>query len=153
MVFRPSLRTARARTEHGASAVEFALVSVPVIVLLFGLIQYGLYFWAMQGGSDIARSAARLASVGDPATCDAFRDDVRAKVDGLTGSGSTAEITRTYTQQTPAEVTIGDTVEVRVRFKSIDLHFPFIPFIDDGMVTATAESRVDYVPAQPETCD
>ena len=45
------------------------------------------------------------------------------------------------------------TVEVRVRFKSFDMHFPFIPFIDDGMVTAEAESRVDYVPSQPETCN
>ena len=41
---------------------------------------------------------------------------------------------------------------VSVTFKSVDLHFPFIPFVHDGMVTSTAESRVDFVPSQPETC-
>lgn len=152
MVLRPSLRRKRERSQRGAAAVEFALISVPVIVLLFGLVQYGLYFWAMQGGSDIARSAARLASVGEPATCTAFRADIRAKVNDLTGSGASATITRTYDRQTPGEVSIGDTVTVRVQFRSVDMHFPFLPFIDDGMVTAEAESRVDYVPTQPETC-
>jgi len=152
MVRRPSLRAGHARAERGASAVEFALIAMPILVLLFGMVQYGLYFWAMQGGSDIARSAARSASVGDPADCAAFREAIRGEVNDLTGSGATAQITRTYVRQKAGEVTIGDRVEVRVRFKSIDMHFPFIPFINDGMVTAEAESRVDYVPSQPETC-
>lgn len=147
------MRSLPSRTsERGAAAVEFALIMLPVFILLFGLVQYGLYFWAMQGGSDIARSAARLAAVGHPAECDAFRDDIRARVDDLTGSGDTATITRTYTRQSPDEVTIGDEVLVQVRFKSFDLHFPFLPFIDDGIVTAEAQARVDFVPAQPEIC-
>lgn len=139
-------------SEHGAAAVEFALVMLPVIVLLFGLVQYGFYFWAMQGGSDIARSAARLSSVGRPATCAAFRAEVTGQINEFVGTGATAIIRRTYERQTPAEVTVGDTVAVVVRFKSPDMHFPFIPFINDGLVTARAESRVDFVPSQPETC-
>lgn len=138
--------------DSGAAAVEFALVMLPVIALLFGLIQYGFYFWAMQGGSDIARSAARLSSVGSPATCAEFQSVVAGQVDNLVGTGAGATIQRIYTQQDPAEVRVGDTVEVVVRFTSPDMNFPFIPFINDGLVTATAESRVDFVPSQPETC-
>jgi len=148
----------RRRRAEGAIAVEFALVMLPLVVLVFGLIQYGLYFWAMQGGADIARTAARTAAVGDAATrtCDAFRAAVRDQVNGLTGSGSTATITRTYVDaQSPADgVTVGDTVKISVRFKSVDLHFPFVPFIRDGVVTSSGTARVDFTDDNnpPETC-
>lgn len=138
--------------ESGAAAIEFALVMLPVIILLFGLVQYAFYFWAMQGGSDIARSAARLSSVGRPASCEEFRSAVSGQINDLVGTAATATIERTYDRQTPAEVTVGDTVSVVVRFKSPDMNFPFIPFINDGLVTARAESRVDFVPDQPESC-
>lgn len=142
----------RAAGEGGAAAVEFALVSIPLLVLLFGMVQYGFYFWAMQGGSDIARSAARMAAVGRPETCAEFRADVAAQVDDMVGSGDSAVIERLYTRQEPSKVSIGDTVTVFVRFKSPDMHFPFLPFVNDGLVTAEAESRVDFVPSQPEAC-
>jgi Flp pilus assembly protein TadG len=142
----------RRRPAHGAAVVEFALIMVPLLTLMFGLIQYGLYFWAMQGGSDIARSAARLAAVGTPAACSDFKAAVVAQINQLDGTGSTAIIQRTYTEQNPGTVTIGDTVNVVVKFNSVNLHFPFIPFINNGQVIATAQARVDYVPAQPETC-
>lgn len=136
------------RAADGAIAVEFALVMMPLLVLVFGLIQYGLYFWAMQGGSDIARSAARIAAVDDAATstCAAFRADIRDQINGLSGSGATATITRTYVDsEAPAGVSIGDKVEVSVQFKSVDLHFPFVPFIHDGVVSSSGTARVDYV--------
>jgi Flp pilus assembly protein TadG len=113
------------RSADGAVAVEFALVMMPLFALVFGLIQYGLYFWAMQGGSDIARSAARVAAVDDvnTYTCDAFRADISDQIN----------------------VSVGDKVTVSVQFSSVDLHFPFVPFIHDGVVTSTGTARVDYV--------
>lgn len=129
---------------------------IPLIVLLFGLIQYGLYFWAMQGGADVARSAARLSAVSDEdtRTCSAFRAEIQSQVDDLAAVGEAATILRSYDQQDPTEIKVGDTVKVEVRFKSVDLHFPFVPFIDDGLVTSTAEARVDFVDSddQPEPC-
>jgi Flp pilus assembly protein TadG len=130
--------------------VEFALLVPILLLIVFGLIQYGMYFWAMQGGSDIARSAARMSAVGDPATCADFRDNVSDEIDSLTGTGSTATITRDYSPD--SDVTVGDTVVVEVAFDSFDLQLPFLPFVDDGRVTTTAEARVDYVPEQPEEC-
>ena len=143
-------RACSARGDRGASVVEFALLVPILLLIVFGLIQYGMYFWAMQGGSDIARSAARMSAVGDPATCAAFRADVADEIDALTGTSSTATITRDYSPD--SDVTVGDTVVVEVAFDSFDLQLPFLPFVDDGRVTTTAEARVDYVPAQPEEC-
>ncbi|GAA2019366.1 MULTISPECIES: TadE/TadG family type IV pilus assembly protein [Nocardioides] len=145
-------RAARQRSERGATVVEFALLMPVLFLLLFGIIQYGLYFWAMQGGSDIARNAARMAAVGDPATCAAYRTAVAADIQGLTGSGSTATVRRSYATALPSQVQVGDVVTVTVQFDSFDLQLPILPFVDDGEVNATAEARVEFVPRQPEAC-
>ena len=160
MVFRPSLHTARKRTENGASAVEFALVSVPVIVMLFGLIQYGLYFWADQGSSDAARKAARLAAVGTYPDCTSFQNSIKADIATL-GDEAGATITRSYqsdagvkrTAADGSDVLIGDYATVSVSFQTLDLNFPFLPFIDNGTVTSTAQARVENLnDGKPLTC-
>lgn len=142
----------RKRDEHGNAAVEFALVMVPLIILLFGVVQYSIYFLALQGGSDIARSAARMSSVGTPADCASFKSSVQSQINGTLVGGSGATIRRTYSEQNPGSVTVGDMVTVTVQFSSPDLHFPFIPFVNNGLVTSTAQSRVDFVPSQPQPC-
>ena len=147
------MRALRPRTERGAAAVEFALVMPILLILVFGLIQYGLYFWAVQGGADAARTGARLSAVGNPTACAAFRTEVGDQVARF--AEETPVITRAYSDEAgnPAgPVKIGDRVEITVAFKSIDMNFPFVPFINDGWVTETAEARVDYVPSQPEEC-
>ena len=141
------------RNERGASAVEFALVMPILLVLVFGLIQYGLYFWALQGGADAARTGARLSAVGKPSTCTAFRTEVGNQVSNF--SQGTPTITRSYSNaegNTAAAVEIGDRVQVTVTFNSIDLNLPFVPFINDGRVSETVEARVDYTPSPPEAC-
>lgn len=143
--------------ERGAAAVEFALVLPILLLLVFGIVQYGFYFWAMQGGTSAAREAARRAAVGDPAECTAFRSFVRARIASL-GDEAGATITRTYTspegaaRTSGADVEVGDLVSVTVTFESIDLNLPFVPFIDDGVVSQSGDSRVDYRPSTPEVC-
>jgi Flp pilus assembly protein TadG len=134
----------RRRSESGAVAVEFALILPILLILALGIIQYGMYFYARQGGSDVARDAARRAAVGTPSTCAAFRTMVRNNIDSLTGSGTTATVTRTYTKSNPTLVQVGDTVTVKVSFTSYDLNVPLVPMVQD--------SRVEYVPTQPQAC-
>ena len=142
----------RRRSESGAVAVEFALILPVLLILVLGIIQYGMYFHARQGGSDIARDAARRAAVSTPATCADFRTMVRGDIDDLTGSGATATVTRTYTKANPALVQVGDTVHVSVVFTSYDLNIPLVPIVEDGVVEMKVDARVEFVPAQPETC-
>jgi Flp pilus assembly protein TadG len=139
-------------SESGAVAVEFALILPILLILVLGIIQYGMYFYARQGGSDVARDAARRAAVGEPSTCAAFRTMVRANINDVTGSGSTATITRTYTKSNPRLVQVGDTVNVTVSFTSFDMNIPLVPMVADGRVAATVKSRVEYVPTQPQEC-
>jgi Flp pilus assembly protein TadG len=146
--FRP-----RRRTERGAAALEFALVLPILLVLVFGLIQYGLYFWAYQGGADAARQAARTSAVGSLATCDELSTNIDDAIGNL--ATDTPEITRTYEpgeSNAGTDVQAGDFVTVSVSYRTIDLHFPFVPFINNGEVTQTAEARVEYTETQPEEC-
>ena len=152
-VFSPSAR----RRDDGAVAVEFALILPLLLLIVFGLIQYGFYFWSMQGGSSAAREAARRAAVGEPVLCDDFRDYVKERI-GVTGDKDSAEITRTYTDEVtgadvePDDVEVGNVVTVTVTFQSYDMNIPFVPFIDDGVVSQTADSRVEFFSDEPEEC-
>jgi Flp pilus assembly protein TadG len=51
--------------DRGAAAVEFALVALPFIILVFGMIQYGWYFYVSQSTGGAASNVARRLQVGD----------------------------------------------------------------------------------------
>jgi Flp pilus assembly protein TadG len=53
-----------ARCRAGTSAVEFAIVSPLLILLLFGMVAYGLYLGASHSIQQIAADAARTAVAG-----------------------------------------------------------------------------------------
>jgi Flp pilus assembly protein TadG len=58
--------------EEGAAAVEFALVAGLLVILLFGILQFGMAFWQMQSLRASVREGARVAAVGGtPAQIDA----------------------------------------------------------------------------------
>lgn len=143
---RPRTSGARRRDDDGAVAVEFALIFPLLCVIVFAIIQYGMYFWAMQGGSAAAREAARKAAVGQPVACDAFRTEVSTNVDAI--ATNTPTITRTFDSATAV---VGEDVEVTVTFQSMDFGFPFVPFINNGVVDQSATARLDYIedPATP----
>ena len=58
-------RRRRLREESGATAVEFALIMMPLLYLVFGVIQYSLYFYSMQSGTSAVGDSVRRLSVGD----------------------------------------------------------------------------------------
>jgi Flp pilus assembly protein TadG len=145
----------RQRTQGGAAAVEFALLAPLLILLVVGLLQYGLYFWSAQGGSNAAREAARRAAVGDMTDCTAFRAYVRDRIDAVGNGDGSAAITRTYANgpgNTDSAVEVGDVVTVVVTFNSVDLNIPLLPFPANGQVTQSAEARVENVPSAPGAC-
>jgi Flp pilus assembly protein TadG len=54
-----------ASADRGAAALEFALVVPVLCILVFGMIDYGLFFTDSLGARDGARVAARQGSVAD----------------------------------------------------------------------------------------
>jgi Flp pilus assembly protein TadG len=47
-------------SERGASAVEFAIISLPLFILIFLLVQAGLYYHAVNVAQAVAQTTARV---------------------------------------------------------------------------------------------
>ncbi|WP_408896132.1 TadE/TadG family type IV pilus assembly protein [Nocardioides sp. R1-1] len=68
-VRRPSARRGSGYdAERGAAAVEFALVGTLLLVIVFGILQYGLYFNDSLNAHQGVRETARMAVVGKKST-------------------------------------------------------------------------------------
>lgn len=138
-----AMRPRRRAGQGGAAAVEFALVVPALLLLVFGAVQYGFYFWSMQGGSSAARDAARSAAVGDPTSCADFtallEDDVSAMSKG------NVSVRREY-ESAATPVQVGDRVTIAIGFDSFDMGLPLVPVPGGGRVEQTATARVEYVP-------
>ena len=70
--------------ESGASAVEFAIVSAILFMLVFGTIQFGIAYFRYQGLQSAAREGARIAAVGGSQSDAATR--ARSSQNGFAGS-------------------------------------------------------------------
>ena len=148
-----SRRYGRRHGEDGAAAVEFALILIPFLVLTFGLIQYGLYFWAAQSGAHTANVAVRQLSVGNCQAAGALQTFVDDEL-GSAAAG-TVSVATTYTNPdgsttTPdgsaltfADVLVGGTVELNIEFPSVDMNFPLLPFMSEPIIRRTVDARVE----------
>ena len=110
-----------------------------LFTLLFGIIQFGLWFWAWQAGGHAAREAARVAAV---SPCDTRQDHGRRQ--GRRSTDAPAASTPTVTVTKTSPVKVGDDITVQVQFTTVDLGF--FPG-STGTIDKSATSRVENVPA------
>jgi Flp pilus assembly protein TadG len=98
-----SLPSIRRPEQRGAAAVELAIVLPILILLVFGIIEWSIYFNRLQGLQAAAREGARVAAL--PQSTDA---DIRARVvdslDGVLSSGATPTITISPTSSNPCDL-------------------------------------------------
>jgi len=150
--------TARRRPEdRGAAAVEFALVLTPLLVVVFGILQYGWYFNSLQSGTSAAADAARRLSVGDCQSLTQLTSMVESRL-GAASAGEPVAVTVTYTAADAARTVlsapgvVGGDVTVRVEFQSSHFRLPFIPVPNDGEVVRTAAARIEDTTASIVGC-
>jgi len=62
--------------EHGAAAVEFSLVLIPLLVLVFGIVEYGRAIYHYDIVAKSVRAASRLVATYDPSDTTNFSDAV-----------------------------------------------------------------------------
>jgi Flp pilus assembly protein TadG len=151
-------RYKRRRDEGGAAAVEFALVLLPMLYLVFGLIQYGWYFYAMQSGSSAVGNAARRVAVGNCQTVSDVQTLLKNQLGSATTASSASSIstTVTYTNTDGSADTspghVGGSVTVTATFPTLNMHFPFIPVPNNGDVTRTNVARIEDLDASQGSC-
>lgn len=105
--------TGRHRRDDGAAAVEFALVSLVLFSILFGIIAFGFALFRQQSALHAAREGARLASVGVD-NCTTFRNTVATRGKGADITGS--NVSMAYTNVNGGGIGPGDSVTVTVTY-------------------------------------
>jgi Flp pilus assembly protein TadG len=125
-------------------AVEFALVFPLVVAVMFGIIQYGVYFWGRSTAAASARESARQLAVGTDWTCS--HDEAVAKTDR---AGNAVVVTRRYVNATNTAA-VGDLVEVTVHAKTLAPNL--LPLPSHGAITEVATARVANIPTGPLGC-
>ena len=108
---RASPTTRRGRTQRGAVAVEMALVLPLLLVLVFGIIDFGRAFNAQVTLTQAAREGARLAALcnsSSPSTCGTVASRTTAAAPNLSGVAVTTTTTCPVgsTSATDAVVTV-----------------------------------------------
>lgn len=148
-----ALERSRRRGDGGAAALEFGLITPVLLVIVLGIIQYGIYFWGMQAGSAAAADLARRLSVGDCQTTGAAQGFV---VQRLGPAASTPTVGVAYqdgsgtTMAAPGQV--GGNVKVTLSFAVLNLHLPLVPVPGGGTVSSTANARVEDITATSGGC-
>jgi Flp pilus assembly protein TadG len=83
---------ARLRSEDGAAAVEFALIVGVLVMLIFGMLQFGVAFFQLQNLRAATREGARIGAVG--ATETEIRQRVQqASYDAIPASSGAMSVT------------------------------------------------------------
>ena len=124
------------KKEKGASAVEFALILTPLIILIFAIFQFGILFNNWIALTYAAREGARLAAV------DVLESEIKTKVierapsvmidpSNITFDGLSGEI--------------GTPVTVTVRGNVLNFSLPLVPGTQKSItLTSSATLMIEY---------
>jgi Flp pilus assembly protein TadG len=124
-------RASALRSEDGAAAVEFALISTLLFLILFGIIEFGQAYSQYQVFQGAAREGGRVAAVS--ASDPSFNPgDVQARVIEAAQPFDVTRPVRTSVEgggTVCTDETRGDHVTVKWR-QIFDIQLPFVPPLD-----------------------
>jgi Flp pilus assembly pilin Flp len=135
-----------AKSQNGAVMVEFALVLPLILLLLFGMVSFGLALNYWIDETQLTSAGARYAAVnvnpGPGATLEASiqqQADTSALRDGAT----------TCIRFPNGTANVGDPVEVEMK-----VDHSFLPIVDLGTITISSKAamRLEAVPSYASTC-
>jgi Flp pilus assembly protein TadG len=138
------------RDTRGAVLVEFALVSMVLLVLVFGMVEYGLLISERLSIQQAAREGARSAAIGEVTSNVTTKvlnsapgiplTSANVTLEKQTGSGSWGSLGNT-TDGTQNNAVFGDYVRVTVRFNHswITQLFSSSPTVDTAQMVSRRE--------------
>ena len=117
----------RRHDERGAALVEFAIASVLLLVLLFGIISYGYALSFKQGLTQAAAEGARKAAVASTNHQTEAATGVTKAVNAFNKTCGTGGLTCTYDMTAAATGCSADNICMRVRVSYDNNNFPLMP--------------------------
>lgn len=119
------------RADRGAAMVELALILPILLLLLVGIIEFGLVYNAQVSIQGAAREGARALALGESSA------QVEAAVQGASGG---VDVKNVHTTACPAGATSTSTAYATVK---VEADFTFtLPFLDLGTKTLSATARM-----------
>lgn len=119
--------------DRGAAAVEFALILLPLVVLLGGIIDFGLGFNAQVGLTHAAREGVRVEALGTG-------DGAAAAEDAFTDS-AVSNVHAQVTQACPDDPGDDDDAEVTISADYSPFFVDLLPIPDPLTLTGQAVMR------------
>ena len=126
------LKSKSLKKEKGASAVEFALILAPLIVLIFAIFQFGIVFNNWIALTHAAREGVRLAAVDE---------DEAIIEEEIVNRAPSVKIDTILIDPLHGEV--GSPVTVTVTGWPVDLNIPFLN-PKSIVLTSSATLRIEY---------
>lgn len=125
----------RRRLQRGSTLVEGALTLTVLLMVVFGIMDFGRLVWWRTMLADAAREGSRYASmrgstVTQPATAADVTTDVKKSIGGMDTSALNVSTTWNPNNQP------GSTVQVTVSYN----FSPLVPYIPSSLITLTSTS-------------
>lgn len=117
----------RCHDQRGAALVEFAIASMVLLVLLFGIISYGYALSFKQGLTQAAAEGARKAAVASSNHQSEAATAVAKAVNAFDKTCGTGGLTCTYDMTAAATGCSADNICMRVRVSYDNDNFPLMP--------------------------
>ncbi len=115
--------------------VEFALVISLLLLIVLGIMNFGLALWAYSAMAHVAREGARYAIVrGSESGRAATAAEIRNYVQGRAGPLGPVQVTTSWIPDNKP----GSVVEVRVQYN----FSPVLPLVPAGTITLASTSRM-----------
>jgi Flp pilus assembly protein TadG len=132
----------RRRGRRGQALVEFALILPLLMLVLFGIVEFGRAWNAKQVLTDAAREGARLAVVGDPTITQPSQVDDRVKEKIARGGFDTTQVTIAYPDGFKTGTGDITSVEVSMPYRFVVLHRLASLVTDNGVITLRTTARM-----------
>jgi Flp pilus assembly protein TadG len=147
----PRLRfTGSRRRSRGQSLAEFALVFPILMLIIGGIIQFGIIFWGQNTLNQVVRDTGRWAATQTDCNPGTGKPPIVATANAIASNsalvGSISSVTVTWTGAPCPPTDNQDEAWVHIRIDSqVPIFFPFVP--GGGAIFSETEFRMEPLPA------
>lgn len=135
-------RIVRGRGRQGQALVEFALILPLLMLVLFGIVEFGRAWNAKQVLTDAAREGARLAVVGDPTITLQSQVDSRVKQKIARGGFDTTQVTVAYPDGFKTGTGNITSVQVSMPYRFVVIQKLASMVTNNGVITLRTTARM-----------
>jgi len=137
---------------RGQSLVEFAIVFPILMLIVGGIIQFGIIFWGQNTLNQVARDTGRWAATQQATPCangaTAVRDTARAiasqsSLIGPSLQNANIDVSWTGTPCPPKTNETTAWVQITIRH-TVPIFFPWVP--GNGLISSSTEFRMEPTP-------